>query len=229
MWRLTWAQMRRNVGKLIAVGIAIALGTGFITATFVTTNAVEQTALAAATAQTGDPDLVVSSSSYALDDASRDAIAAVDGVAASQAWTNTFREVATASGQEVLMLNPPAADDRLGNTTLLEGAAPSAPGEIALPTGTADRLGVEIGGSVDLVSTVWSADGSSSERVTEPVTVVGLLADGTGFGFGMPSGLADQADLTRWRAADGEASYSSSPSRSTTAPIPPPCATPSRR
>lgn len=209
MWRLTWAQMRRNVGKLIAVGIAIALGTGFITATFVTTNAVEDTALAAARSSVGDPDLVVSSSAYALEDSDRDALAAIDGVAAVQVASNVFREIATPQGQEVLMLNAPATDPRLGTTTLLEGREPEAAGEIALPTSTADRLGVALGATVDLVSNVYADDTATEPtRTVEPVTLVGLLSDGTGFGFGMPSALAAQADLDGWRTADGNATSS---------------------
>ena len=209
MWRLTWAQMRRNVGKLIAVGIAIALGTGFITATFVTTNAVEDTALAAARSSVGDPDLVVSSSAYALEDSDRDALAAIDGVAAVQVAANVFREIATPQGQEVLMLNAPATDPRLGTTTLLEGREPAAAGEIALPTSTADRLGVALGASVDLVSNVYSDDASAEPtRTVEQVTLVGLLSDGTGFGFGLPSALAAPDDLQGWRADDGNSTYS---------------------
>ncbi|PWD51106.1 ABC transporter permease [Serinibacter arcticus] len=208
MWRLTWAQMHRNVGKLIAVGIAIALGTGFITATFVTTNAIEDTALAAASASIGDPDVVVTDSSYSLTDDDVAELSELDGVTEVYTFRNVFREVTTGSGTELLMLNPPADDPRLGNTTLEDGRVPAAAGEIALPAATAERLAVGLGGEVTVVSQVWADDGSSSTRRTQESTVVGLLADGTGLGFGMPSALASEEDITAWSLDDGSTTFS---------------------
>lgn len=207
MWRLTWAQMRRNVGKLIAVGIAIALGTGFITATFVTTNAIEDTALAAATASIGSPDVVVQDSSYSLTDDDVDALAQVDGVGAVYAAADVFREITTAQGTEVLMLNPPAPDDRLASVDLTDGVLPTAAGEIAVPGATAERLGVTLGDTVTIVSQIWDDADSQTTRTQEEAVVVGLLSDGSGFGFGMPSALASEADIAAWSEASGDTSY----------------------
>ena len=207
MWRLTWAQMRRNVGKLIAVGIAIALGTGFITATFVTTSAIEDTALAAASASTGDPDVVVQDPNYALTDADIATLGSLDGVGAVYAFANVYREISTPQGTETLQLNPPAPDPRLGNVTLTDGALPAAAGEVALPSSSAERLGASIGDDVTIVSQIWGPDASTPTRETQTVTVVGLLADGTGLGFGMPSALASTADIDAWRAAEQNEAY----------------------
>ena len=49
---------------MIAGGIGVALGPGFMAATGGTTSEVGQAAVAAATAQTGDPVRVVSASAY---------------------------------------------------------------------------------------------------------------------------------------------------------------------
>ena len=92
MWRLTLAQMRRSIGKLAAVGIAIALGTAFIAATFLATSTIEATALQAAKAGVGDPDLIIRSDSYDLTDSDLAEIDAFDGVATTQAIDMLFRE-----------------------------------------------------------------------------------------------------------------------------------------
>jgi putative ABC transport system permease protein len=60
MLRITLAQMRRSLGRLAAAGIAIAIGTAFVTATLITGDLIERTSTAELTARFGDADLVVS-------------------------------------------------------------------------------------------------------------------------------------------------------------------------
>lgn len=203
MWRLTLAQMRRSIGKLAAVGIAIALGTAFIAATFLATSTIEATALQAAKAGVGDPDLIIRSDSYDLTDSDLAEIEAFDGVATTQAIDMLFREVTTVNGSEYLGLSSPAADPRLSQVTLLEGAFPSTDGQIALPAGTANRLEVEIGDGLEVVNQVWTEDSDTPTETRYDATVVGITADGSGLGFGMPLGLISSADRSAWHAEDG--------------------------
>ncbi|PFG21184.1 ABC transporter permease [Serinibacter salmoneus] len=196
MWRLTRAQMRRNLGRLVAVGIAIALGTGFVTATYVATNAIEDTALAAAGASLGDPDVVITDPSYDLTGEDIAALADTPGVAETYAWQNVVREVAAGGGREVVLLNAPAANPRLSPATLAEGKLPTASGEIALPRGTAERLGVALG---DEVASRSAAEGA---RPGEIVRLVGLLEDTTGLGASLGASLATPQDLNAW-ASEG--------------------------
>ncbi|WP_108718704.1 FtsX-like permease family protein [Miniimonas sp. S16] len=200
MWRLTWAQMRRTGGRLVAVGIAIALGTGFITAAFLGSSTLEATALATARAGVGDPDLVVQTSMTTDEVAD---LAAIDGVAAVQPIGFVGREVGTGQGSEYLLLAPPATDDRLAPAALASGEAPDAPGEIAVPGTTAQRLGVQVGDTVQVVSQTWTADSDEPTREVSDAVVVGITADGSGLGFGLPLGLADATDVAAWQASDG--------------------------
>lgn len=213
MWRLTWEQMRRTAGRLVAVGVAVALGTAFITTTFLATATIERTALAAARAGIGEADLVVKSSDYSLTDADLTAVSDLAQVSALQPLGTYYREVTTPRGTELLGLLAPAPDPRLEQVTLLQGAVPTGADEIVLPAGTADRLGAGLGDSVTLVSMDWSQVDQSSDdgttqyspvRVERPVQVVGIAADGSGLGFSMPLGLASAQDIAAWRAVDGD-------------------------
>lgn len=195
MWRLTRAQMRRNLGRLFAVGIAIALGTGFVTATYVATNAIEDTALAAAGASLGDPDVVITDPSYALTGEDIAALAGTPGVAETYAWRDVVRAVAAGGGREIVLFNAPSANPRLFPATLAEGELPTASGEIALPRATAQRLGVALGDEVTSRSATEGAGPGMSVRV------VGLLEDATGLGAGIGASLATPGDLDAWASA----------------------------
>lgn len=203
MWRLTLAQMRRTAGRLIAVGIAIALGTAFITATFLATGTIQQTAYAAARAGVGDPDLVLTTSEE-LTPELLVRLEALDGVAAVQPLGFTYREVRTADGSELLTFTSPATDPRLEQVHLLDGVVPTSSGQVVLPAGTAERLGVGIGDTVTSVS-AWA---EGERREGDELLVTGIAADGSGLGFGMPLGLVTTPDVTTWRTDDGWGGWS---------------------
>ena len=83
MIRLALAQMRRSGGRLLATGLAIALGTGFIAAILLGSGLVRETAYRSVTAGLADADLVVHPAEQSLDRAAVDRLTAVDGVAAA--------------------------------------------------------------------------------------------------------------------------------------------------
>ena len=60
MFRLTLAQMRRSVGRLVAAGLAIAIGTAFVAATLLAGDVMNRTGRDAVTARYGQADVVVS-------------------------------------------------------------------------------------------------------------------------------------------------------------------------
>ncbi|ROR96639.1 putative ABC transport system permease protein [Salana multivorans] len=207
MWRLTVAQMRRSIARLVAVGIAIALGTGFVTATFVTTSTIEQTALAAARAGVGDPDLVVQPPTYeTLDDTQIAAIEGIDGVAAVQPIGSSWRDVTAGGLTSAVAFSPVSPDERLGQVTLLEGAAPAGTGEIALPASVASRFGVGVGDDVTILASTWTGD-ADTVRPSQQLVVSGLTSDGSGLGFGMPLGLASRDLLKAWQVEDDWSSW----------------------
>ncbi|WP_454299757.1 ABC transporter permease [Salana multivorans] len=205
MWALTTAQMRKSIGRLLAVGIAIALGTGFVTATFVTTSTIEQTALAAASAELGDPDAVVQiprEESLATDQL--DAIAAIDGVSAVQPLGFVAREVRVGGISTQVLFTPVPPDTRLGQVSLVEGAEPTGTNQVAIPVSAAERLGVGIGDDVEILVTSWTDDptGGAPESTGVSMQVSGLASDGSGLGFGTPFALASLDLMNEWQAED---------------------------
>lgn len=59
MLQVTLYQMRKNVGRLTAAGIAILIGTAFVAATFVAGQLLVATSTNAMTTEFGDSDMVV--------------------------------------------------------------------------------------------------------------------------------------------------------------------------
>lgn len=80
MWRFTLAQMRRTLPRLVAVGIAIALGTGFITATFLATATISRTTYDAAGASVANADFVVESQSETITEQDTTQLLTLEGV-----------------------------------------------------------------------------------------------------------------------------------------------------
>ncbi len=161
MWRITLYQMRKSVGRLIAAGIAIALGTGFVAATLIASNALTRATYDAATASLAQADLVVNSSEtrFTWDDLER--AAAVDGVAAAAFDTPQWTLVGNAGEQR----NVPAVGtniDSLATYTITKGRAPETVDEIAVPQATADSFKVGIGDSI-AVSPGFGYDESNLE------------------------------------------------------------------
>lgn len=202
MWQLTWQQMRRTISRLVAVGIAVALGTAFIAASFIATGTIEQTTLDAARADVGDPDLVVLGGDHSLTDSDLASLAELNDIAALQPLGGTYEQVGSGGRAQYLMFAAPPVHERLGTVTLTEGELPTSPGDVALPTSTAENLGVGIGSTLEVTQFRYGDDGVETLRPT-PVRVVGLTADGSGLGFGAPTALVSAATLADWRAAEG--------------------------
>lgn len=162
MWRLTLAQMRRTLPRLVAVGIAIALGTGFITATFLATATLSETVYQTARAGIGQADVVVDAQGLPFTDADLATLTESDAIDAVHPLDLTGQEARTDAGSEYLAFSAPPADERLALTSIVDGVAPATQGEVAIPEGTARRLGVELGDDLTLL------DGAPSRRSQSP-------------------------------------------------------------
>ncbi|WP_402466854.1 ABC transporter permease [Isoptericola aurantiacus] len=200
MLRITWAQMRRSLGRLSAAGLAVVIGTAFVAATLLASGVITRTTYDSIAARYADADLVVGATQ---DDPVRDvdALAAVDGVAAVAPMSSTYAEMS--SGSRTVYQNVvPTADDRLMPLEVTDGTMPAGDDEIALPAPVADRLGVGLGDTVDVRRDVTAADGSW-EQVTEQPTVVGLLDDPYG-AYSQTDGAAvvDAGTFAAWQAAE---------------------------
>ena len=194
MLRLTLAQMRRSLGRLTAAAIAIAIGTGFVAATLLTGGVIQRASYDSVTARFAQADLVVDGDVTGL----LDQIRAVPGVEAVDPVIIGGLEVRKGASRSWQLMLPVASDPSLSSLTIADGRAPQGADEIALPRGVAERLDVEVGGTVEVSWTEWPDDADPVYR-TRDVTVTGLTADpgGAWTGFGGAT-LAVQDSVLTW-------------------------------
>lgn len=181
MLRLSLAQMRRSAGRLVAAGIAIAIGTAFVAAAFFGGSVINTTTAKALTASIGDADLVVSG--WDSTPALAKKIEKVDGVESVFAQVQSFEEVNFQGRHEYTLINTPAPNSDLSVIGVEEGNMPENLDEIALPQGTMDRLNIKVGDQITIP--VWNytetEDGGYSEETSErTLTVTGITNDPSG-------------------------------------------------
>ncbi|WP_369824424.1 FtsX-like permease family protein [Cellulosimicrobium sp. CUA-896] len=216
MLRLTLAQMRRSIGRLVAAGVAIVIGTAFVAATLIAGNVITQTTNDSIAAQYADADLVVSAPDYLTPD-DVDALEGVEGVDAVEPVQLTYLDLQHGAKRVFQMAVPAPSDPRFEALEVVEGSLPSAAGQVALPEDVAERLGVAVGGTVTSSRNVWDAaapDGGTYEEVRDRLTVVGTTDDPYG-AYAQMGGAAVVAreDLVAWESAqatpdDPERTYS---------------------
>lgn len=185
MVRLTLAQMRRSIGRLSAAGIAILIGTAFLTATLLAGNVMTQVTNGSIAARYADSDLVVAND-QGLDAAEIAAVGTTPGVEAADARKLRAFQLVSGGKRTFQIVSPVMTDPRFEPQEVTAGAQPSAAGEIALPEETADRLGLELGDTVTLVRSVWqpvaegatAPDGTDSTDSTDSSATAGEAADG---------------------------------------------------
>ncbi|GIG39589.1 FtsX-like permease family protein [Cellulomonas phragmiteti] len=170
MLRLTLAQMRRSLGRLVAAGVAILLGSAFVTATLTAGDVITRGGYDAMTATYGDADLVVLPTDGRLSTL-LDATRGTPGVTAAEPLVVGW--VSFASGRRTVgeTVIPVPADPSLASLDVVEGRAPAAQDEVALPAASAERLGVGVGDTVRSTWTVWSEEPATTatpEPAEEP-------------------------------------------------------------
>ncbi|MFI2705155.1 ABC transporter permease [Cellulosimicrobium composti] len=204
MLRLTLAQMRRSIGRLVAAGVAIVIGTAFVTATLIAGDVMTRTTNDSIAAQFASADLVVSApADLTADDV--DALRSVPGVDAVDAVQFTYLDLSHGS-KRVFQLGVPApSDPRFQALEVVEGSMPTATGQVALPEAVAERLGVGIGDAVTSSRNVWddsAPDGGAYEEVRDELSVVGTTADPYGAYAQMGGAVVVTAeDVAAWEAA----------------------------
>lgn len=184
MLRITLAQMRRSAGRLAAAGVAIVIGTAFVTATLLAGDVMTSTTRAAVSSQYAKADLVVTpgSSSYTMLDEDRlHALSAVPGVEAVQGLVSAGAELVGPEGRLWVQYAGRAGDPRLEPADLQSGRLPQSDDEVALPATLADRLGVTTGGTLTATRQQWVEGEDQPRETTERLTVVGLLATPSAF------------------------------------------------
>lgn len=181
MLRLSLAQMRRSAGRLVAAGIAIAIGTAFVAAALFGGSVIRNTTAQSLTASLGDADVVVTgwnANQQLLED-----IDALPGVDAAFGQVNSFEDLNFQGRHEFTMVNSPAPDDRLAVLTISEGTPPNTKDEIALSPGSMERLNISIGDEVTIPVTTYQVDddeGYDGSSKVFKLRVTGVTSDESG-------------------------------------------------
>ena len=218
MLRLTWAQMRRSLGRLTAAAVAIAIGTAFLATTLIAGNVMTRTGYDAVTATLADADVVLSGD---VTDAELRAVRALPDVQAADVLAPNGIEVRKAGASRYQLMLPTSDDPRLSSLVVEDGVAPARSGEIALPPATAEALGVGVCDHVQVrwtstskraddtaTETTGSTEPSAStdetwETVDEDVVVTGIASDpGSAWSQSGGAGLVTPADALRWSGAE---------------------------
>ncbi|MEK8227982.1 ABC transporter permease [Oerskovia sp. M15] len=163
MVRLTLAQMRRSIGRLSAAGIAILIGTAFLTATLLAGNVITRITTDSIAAQFADSDLVVSSD-QGIDEAGLESIRATAGVDAADPQIMRAFELTSGGKHSYQVVIPSVTDPRFEAQEVVEGAMPTRSGEVALPGDVAERFGLAVGDTVTLVRSVWTPAAGALSR-----------------------------------------------------------------
>lgn len=176
MWRFTLAQMRTSVGKLVLAGVAIVLGTAFITATLLASTVVRVSTEAVMTASLAGADVIAEGVSPTNEQVSQ--IRALPGVAAVDHQRRQGLPVSSAARSYYLHLQTlPTVGTK---PTVLEGRLPTSLGEVALSKDVASSLQVTVGDTLQWQS--WRDEIRASvtlSGITEPG--LALLQDSPGW------------------------------------------------
>ena len=207
MFSLTLSQMRRSIGRLTAAGIAIVIGTAFVAATLLSGEVLKRASYDSVAASFADASLIVratndpGSPNYGamLDAADLDAIRAVDGVQAADPVATTYVELGAGSKSIYQVVIGVGSDPSLQPLEIVEGTLPSGPDEIALPIDVAERLRIEVDGTITETVTLHVPGATSDEdewtSSTTLLVVVGIVDDPAG-AFSMTGGAGIVTDET---------------------------------
>jgi putative ABC transport system permease protein len=198
MFALTFAQMRRSIGRLAAAGVAIAIGTAFVAATLLASDVLKRASYDSIAAQYGQAELVVrgastfgDSDSFTADQDQLEQMRQIDGVAAADPVETTYVELHNGARSLYQATIAVPSSPKLQPLTLTSGAFPASSTEIALPADAAKLLGVSVGDTLTEVAwapaaadVVPDVDGEAATTTPEadgPVettlTVTGIVDD----------------------------------------------------
>ncbi|MFC4554201.1 ABC transporter permease [Georgenia faecalis] len=211
MLRLTLAQMRRSVGRLLAAALAIVVGTAFIAATLLASALLRETTYDAMTASLGDADVVVSATDGALKADDLAAVRGASGVSAADGTLSMTAQILSDGIADFAFVDAAPSTPELTVHEVAEGELPTTTGQIALTAASAGRLGVDIGDDVEVEGGLYLPAGGASDEpvaVDSRLEVVGILEDpGALFGSASSTLVAGE-QLEAWVTDGGrEMSY----------------------
>ncbi|MGN8245681.1 ABC transporter permease [Cellulomonas soli] len=196
MLRLTLAQMRRSIGRLAAAAVAIGIGAAFLTATLLAGKVMTRAGYDAVTATYAKADLVAMGDFTPAD---LETARKQPGVVAADALQVSGLQLTSPLRTVWQPMLAAATDPRLSSLTIVDGVAPTSPGQVALDPDALERLAVGVGDEVTVSWYVWGDDDAEPVEHTAQAQVVGEVADSAGawsqYGG---AGLALDSDLRAW-------------------------------
>jgi putative ABC transport system permease protein len=172
MFKATWRSLKAHKARMLLSGLAVVLGVAFVVGTFIFTDTLKGTFDQLFAGEV--PDVVVSQELAVGGEDGRgtvvsvvpqevlDEVAAVPGVRRATGQVQVLGVALLDSEGEPIGGNGPPQlgvsypefpdDPALSQVTLVEGRAPSAPGEIAVDLTTAEKAGFTIGDTVQVVT-----------------------------------------------------------------------------
>lgn len=192
MWHFAITQMRSSVGKLVLAGIAIVLGTGFVSATLLGTSVMKATAEAVATADLNGANVVAEEVN--VTDEQLAAVRKTPGVKTVDYRISEGVPVGNGTSTYFLRLQSlPTVGDA---PTAAEGTTPKASGELMIAPDLAKSLHVKVGDTLQ-----WSA----TDDKGGDFKIVGVTKPGMSLFRTAPS-WATEETVRQVRATSGEAS-----------------------
>lgn len=189
MWSITVKLMSKTKHMLIPAGIAIMIGTAFITSTFLFGNAMNDSLARQTTAMFGGANYSATIDTSGLSDEEInkaysttvgdfhiDQLRAVEGVDGVRVAAEGGVVVSSGDGNASGELITTASDASMLPVRIVQGSQPKDANEVALPRQLAKTLDVAIGDTVTLTSR-YSTDDAGGKTEADQVRVVGITTD----------------------------------------------------
>jgi putative ABC transport system permease protein len=169
MWKLTIKNLKARKLRLLMTGLAIILGVGFVTGTFVLTDTMNSAFDNLFSDVYEGLDVVVRSESefesqlggsrQPVSDSLIQLVADVDGVQAAAGNINGYAQFVTEDGEAVTTGGAPTLggvwyDEPKGSAVIREGTAPVGRDQVMVDAATADKHGFDVGDRVTVITQV---------------------------------------------------------------------------
>ena len=184
MWSITMQMMKKNVRMLIPAGIAVLIGTAFIAATLLFSNALDASMTETQTVLYGDANYAVTPAQNAPDsvyentvgDFHIDRLEAVDGVECARPNVEGPITYSSQDRHASGVVIATSRDAKLLPVSIVEGRAPKPdePDAFALPQRLASQWNLKVGGTM-VVNSSANTDEAHPEGFA--ATIVGLTDD----------------------------------------------------
>ncbi|MFB4319483.1 ABC transporter permease [Actinomadura sp. 21ATH] len=168
MWRFTWRSLLAHKLRLALTGLAVVLGVGFVSGTYVLTDTIDKTFSQLFSGVTKGIDVAVrgkeSFTTQAMEqrqpvpEAVRDQIARVEGVKAAEGNVFGYAQFVGKDGKPVTTGGAPTlgvsvytTPELQGSVSLRSGRLPAGSGEVAVDAGTAEKEGFKAGDRIRIL------------------------------------------------------------------------------